>query len=107
MVIEKSSKRNGLSELREHATEMREFEDADWEGTREDLELLWDLREALSRSAEKGELEVPVQSEPVTEPELDQSSELPIKDAELLLAELDANQLETEVDQKAEKIENA
>jgi len=107
MVIEKSSKRNGLSELREHATEMREFEDADWEGTREDSELLWNIREALSRSVEKGELEVPVQSEPVTESELDQSSELPIEDAELLLAELDANPLETDADQRGEKVENA
>lgn len=87
--------------------ELREFEGVDWEGTREDLELLWNLREALSRSVEKGQLEMPEQSEPATESELHQSSELPTKDAELLLSELDASQLETEVDQKAEKIENA
>jgi hypothetical protein len=104
---EQPIRRRSLDELNEHAMELREFEDPDWEGTREDLELLWDLREALSRSVEKGQPEVSVQLEPVTESELHQSSELPTRDAELLLAELDASQLETEVDRKAEKIENA
>ena len=86
---------------------LREFEGPDWDETREDLELLWNLREALSRSEEKSKLEVPEQSEPVTESGLHESSELPTKDAELLLAELDGSQLEADVDEKAEKIENA
>ena len=106
MTIEKPSKQNGLNELREHAMELREFEGADWEGTREESELLWNLKEALSRSVEKRELEASTLSEPVMESE-PQSPELPAKDAELLLAELDANQLETKVDQKEEKVENA
>jgi hypothetical protein len=101
---EQLTRRRSLDELKEHAMELSEFEGPDWEGTREDLELLWNLGEALSRSVEKGALEIPEQPEPVTGSEL-QSSELPEKDAELLLAELDASQLE--VEQKAEKIENA
>jgi hypothetical protein len=86
---------------------MREFEDADWEGTREDSELLWNIREALPRSVEKGELEVPVQSEPVPESESHESHEHPDRDVELLLTELDANPLETDADQKGERVENA
>ena len=107
MVIEKSPKWDRLSELKEHAEEMREFEGADWEGTREDLVLLWNLREALSRSVEKGELEATVPSEPAKESELHESYELTAKDAELLLAELAADPLETNVDKKEEKVENA
>jgi hypothetical protein len=107
MTIEKPSKQNGLNELREHAMELREFEGADWEGTREESELLWNLKEALSRSVEKRELEVSTQSEPVRELELSESLEIPSKDAELMLTEIDANPLETNVDQKGEKVENA
>jgi hypothetical protein len=106
MTTEESLKRNDrLNELKEHAVELREFEDSDWDGTREDLELLWDLREALSRSVEKGELEE-VSSEPAKESGLHESYELPARDAELLLAEVAADPLETNVDQK-EKTENA
>jgi hypothetical protein len=105
--IEQPTRRRSLDEVKDHAMELREFEDPDWEGTREDSELLWNIREALPRSVEKGELEVPLQSEPVTESELDQSSELSIRGAELLLAELDANPLETGAGQKGEKVENA
>lgn len=104
MAIQKSSER--MDRLKEHAMELREFEGPDWDGTREDLELLWNLREALSRSVEKGELEE-VPSEPAKGSEFHESYELPAKDAELLLAELDANPLETDVDQKGEKVENA
>jgi hypothetical protein len=106
MATEESPKRNDrLNELKEHTMELREFEGSDWDGTREDSELLWNLRDVLSRSVEKGELEE-VPSEPVTESGLHESYELPAKDAELLLAEL-ADPLETNVDQKEEKIENA
>lgn len=104
---EQPIRRRSLDELKEHAMELREFEGTDWDGTPEDLELLWNLREALSRSVEKGELEAPGQSEPVTESEPHQSSGLPSKDAELLLTEIDANPLETNADQKGEKAENA
>jgi len=105
MAMDKSSERSDpLNELKEHATELREFEGPDWDGTQEDLELLWNLREALSRSVEKGELEE-VPSEPAKEPELHESYELPAKDAEPLLA-VAADPLETNVDQK-EKTENA
>ena len=66
MVIEKSSKRSDrVNELREHAMELREFEDPDWESTQEDLELLWNLKEALSRSAEKGAVDAPELSKSV------------------------------------------
>lgn len=110
MVAEESPKRNDrFDELKEHAMELREFEGRDWDGTREDSELLWNLREALPRSVEKGELEAAVPPEPARESELSESYELPAKDAELLLAELDANPLETgiEVNHQVEKIENA
>jgi hypothetical protein len=46
-------------------------------------------------------------SEPIAELEPRQSSDLPAKDVEMLVAELDASHLETEVDKKVEKIENA
>jgi hypothetical protein len=105
MVVEKSSERSDF--LKEHAMELREFEGIDWDGTQEDLELLWNLREALSRSVEKGEPEATVPAEPLKESEIHEWYELPAKDAELLLAELEATPLETNLDQKEEKVENA
>jgi hypothetical protein len=105
MVTNKSSERS--DRLQEHSMELREFEDADWDGTREDSELLWDLREALSRSVERGKLQQEVPSESAKQLELHESYELPAKDAELLLAELTADPLETNVDHEEEKVENA
>lgn len=44
-----------LDEIREHALELREFEDLDWEGSHEDAEFLLDMRDALVHSLEKPE----------------------------------------------------
>ena len=108
MVTGKSLERSDrMNELKEHSMEPREFEGADWEGTRQDSELLWNLREALSRSIEKGELEARILSEAVMESELHEAYEPPASDGDLLLAELDATPLETNVDQKEQKVENA
>ncbi len=41
-----------LEELRTHALELREFEDIDWNGSREDAEFLWNMRDALVHSIE-------------------------------------------------------
>ena len=46
-------------------------------------------------------------SESAKQLELHESYELPAKDAELLLAELTADPLETNVDHEEEKVENA
>jgi hypothetical protein len=108
MATDKSSERSDrLNELKEHAMGLREFEGPDWDGTQEDLELLWNIREALSRSVEKSELEERVPSEPAKESELHESYELPVN-VELLLAELDATPVETNIEVKQkEKAENA
>jgi hypothetical protein len=61
----------------------------------------------LSGSVEKGELEEEVLSESAKESELHEICELSAKDAEVLLAEVAADPLEINVDQKEEKGENA
>ncbi len=107
MAAEDLPKRNNrLNEMKEHEVELREFEGLDWDGTREDLELLWNLREAFARSVEKGELEE-IPSKSANETELNEAYEPPAKDAEMLLAELDSTPLETNLEQKKEKVENA
>jgi hypothetical protein len=108
MVADEPAKRRSLDEIKEHAMELREFAGFDWDGTRDDLELLWELREAFSRSVEKREAEMAA-SEPTVETELREPYELPERDAELLLAEVDSNLQETdvEVNQQVEKVENA
>jgi hypothetical protein len=103
MTIEESPKHNRLNEVKEHAMELREFADPDWNGSQEDLEMLWDIRDALSRSIKKGEV---VPSESAMAFELAEAYELPKQDAELLLAELDALPIEN-VDKDEEKVENA
>jgi hypothetical protein len=97
---DEQSKRAHIEEIKQHALELHEFEQElgpDWEGTHEDLELLWNLREALARSVDKGEL-----AEPMKEPELEPLAD----DAELLLAEIDDSP-ETDSEKKEEKLENA
>jgi len=47
-----------LDELRRHVLELREFEDRDGEGSREEAEFLLNLRDALVRSVEKREQEI-------------------------------------------------
>jgi hypothetical protein len=95
------TKQDHFEEIRQHALELHEFEQElgpDWEGSHEDLELLWNLSEAFARSMEKDELTE--LAEPVKEFEpLD-------SDAELLLAEID-DSLETNPEKKEEKMENA
>lgn len=102
-MVEQPPKRSHLDELKEHVRELREFEDPDWDGTREDLELLWELKEALSRTVNASEQEEDAISEPVIDSEND---ELPLTDAELFFSELETPD-ESAVDQKKEKVEDA
>jgi hypothetical protein len=99
---DEQAKRNHFEEIKEHASELYELEKEigiDWAPSVEDLELLWNLREAFARSVEKGELTEP--AEAVKESELE-----PLGDAELLLVEID-DPLETNPEKKEEKLENA
>jgi hypothetical protein len=44
-------------EMRKHALELHEFADRDWDGTREDLEFLWNMRNLAVLAAEaRGEI---------------------------------------------------
>jgi hypothetical protein len=101
MSDEQAKGQNHFEDIKEQASELYELEQEigiDWAPSMEDLELLWNLREAFARSVEKGELTEP--AEPVKEFEsLD-------RDAELLLAEID-DSLETNPEKKEEKVENA
>ena len=101
-MTEESTKRD-LQELNEHAKELREFEGPDWDGTMEDREFLWNLREALSRTESEDELEEDPRFEPIIDSEND---ELALTDAESLLAELEKTPKE-QVDQRKEVVENA
>ena len=102
-MTELSIKRSKLGELKEHAAELREFEDPDWDGTAEERELLWNLREALSRSASADEMEIDETPEHIIDSEND---ELALTDAESLLAELETTPNE-QLDQKKEVVEDA
>ena len=102
-MTEQSTKHSRLDELKEHATELREFEDPDWDGTAEDREFLWNLREALSRSVSADEVEIDETPEHIIDSEND---ELPLTDAESLLTELETTPKE-QVDQKKEVVEDA
>jgi hypothetical protein len=90
-------------ELKEHAMELREFESTEWDGTAEDREFLWNLREGLSRKEGDGEPEEDVLSEHMIDSEND---ELPLTDAESLFAELETTPKE-QADQKKEVVEDA
>jgi hypothetical protein len=102
-VTEASTKPSPLDELKEHIAELRDFEDPDWDGTAEDREFLWNLREALSRSVSADEVEIDETRERIIDSEND---ELPLTDAESLLAELETTP-EEQVDQKKEVVEDA
>ena len=67
------------------------------------LEPTVEYAEAMVGNPTESEIEAPI----ARTPELYESYELPLKDIELLLAELDANPLETDADQKGESVENA
>lgn len=106
-MTEESAKRSHFADVKEHAIELREFEGPDWDSNREDLELLWNVREVLSRSVGTSELERELSSEPNSESS-SQSNELPTKDAELLLVELGTLPIEANLTkQNEEKVENA
>jgi len=94
-----------VGELKEHAADLREFEDPDWDGTSEEREFLWNLREALSRQVSADEVEIDDTPEHIIDPEND---ELPLTDADLrsLLAKLETTPKE-QVDQKKEVVEDA
>jgi len=57
-----------LDDYRTHGLELREFQDVDWDGSHEDLEILWNIKDALVRSVENDEIaakpNVEVQAEP-------------------------------------------
>ncbi len=44
-----------IDEIRKHALELHEFEGRDWEGSREDLEFLWNMRNLLELAIEDNE----------------------------------------------------
>ncbi len=79
----------------------------DWDGTLEDLELFWELKQAIARSVELGQLGEFEEPEPAIESEPAQSFDIPPKDVELPLVDVDADRPETEIDREVEKTEDA
>jgi len=73
------------------------------EGMDDKLDLTVEAVEPITENPVEDPIEPSLQSGP----ELYESGELPVRELELLLAELDATPLETKLDQKSEKVEDA
>ncbi len=118
-------KSKSLDELRTHALELREFEGRDWEGSREDLEFLWNMRNALIHTVENREQDFTessienqkIEAEPIvpeaihgtelsTEFKLSPQSELPFDEMDFFALENELfgieSQMEAEVEDQAE-----
>lgn len=99
--------RASLEELGTHALEIREFEDSDWNGAREDAEALWNMRDALIRTVENqgdaDELNVEspkIESEPAIPEAIhgtEMSTEFKLSQSELPFDEMDFFALEGEL----------